>query len=122
MPAMSAHLWVCEAGGAVLALKAWVARSLTDLQAPEEGGTRFIQAMQHVLQDLRVDLALFGPNLLDGRQLCRLHGEGHTDAARRGTAPRRLCVLAGLRYRARGSAIRPFPTSVPARALAAAGI
>jgi hypothetical protein len=37
--------------------------------------------MQHLLQDLRVEVAVLGPDLLDSRQLRRLHGEGHADAA-----------------------------------------
>src|SRR5262245_60704996 len=56
-----AHLRIGEAVIAIFALQTWGAGSLTGLQAAEEGGERLVQAMQHVLQDLRVDLAVLGP-------------------------------------------------------------
>ena len=91
--AMRAHLRRGEAVIALCALETRIAGVLTCLHAAAAGGKRFVQAVQHLLQDLRVEVALFGPYLFDGRQLCRLHGEGHTDARRRRSAPRRLCVL-----------------------------
>jgi hypothetical protein len=53
----------------------------TGLQTAEAGSKRLVQAVQHVLQDLHVEVAVPRPDLLDGWQLCRLHGTAHRDAA-----------------------------------------
>ena len=39
------------------------------LYALEERLEGLVLAMQHILQDLRVDVVVFGPHFLDGRQL-----------------------------------------------------
>ena len=52
---------------AVPALQARVAGVLTCLQAAEAGGKRLVQAVQHILQDLRVEVAVVGPHRLDDR-------------------------------------------------------
>jgi hypothetical protein len=47
-PTVRANLWIGEAVLALRALQARVARLRTSLQAAEEGGTRRIQAMEHI--------------------------------------------------------------------------
>src|SRR5215469_17889129 len=81
MPTMRADLRRGKAIVAVRALQALVARLCACRDASKAGGQRRVQAVQHVLQDLRVEVAVLGPYLLAGRQLCRLHGKGHRDAA-----------------------------------------
>jgi hypothetical protein len=90
MLTVCAHLQKGEAVIAVLALQARVAGLRTGLQTADEGGTRLIQTIEHVLHDLRVDVVVFGPHRLDGRQLCRLHDNAHRDAA---PLPRRCALL-----------------------------
>jgi hypothetical protein len=77
---MRPDLWIGAAGGADLALQAWVARSLACFDAAEEGGKRFVRVVQHVLQGLRAEVTILRPHRLDGRQVCRLHGNAHRDA------------------------------------------
>jgi hypothetical protein len=40
-----------------------------------------VQSVQHILQDLRGDVAVFRAHAFDARQLGGLHGEAHVDAA-----------------------------------------
>jgi hypothetical protein len=79
--AMLAHLRIGEAVVAVPALEAGITGRLAHLDAAEERLKGLVQAVQHILQDLRVEVAVFGPHLLDARQLRRLHGEAHGDVA-----------------------------------------
>src|SRR5262249_41370151 len=75
-----AQLLVGAGVGAVPALEARVARRLPRLHAAEEGLIRPIQPGEYILQHLGVDVAVFGPYLLDLRQLGALDGKGATDA------------------------------------------
>ena len=68
--AVRAHLRGGAAGGAVRARQARGAGVRTGLDAAEAGGKRGIQALQHVLHDLCVEVAVLWADLLEGRQVC----------------------------------------------------
>ena len=67
-----ARLGVGEAVVAALSLKARIARLLPVPDAPEEGGKGFVQAAQHILQDLARDVLVAGIGGLDLGEFCRL--------------------------------------------------
>src|SRR5262249_52630836 len=71
-----AILLVGEAVVAVAALETGVAGRPARLHPTEEGLERAVQAREHVLQHLRVEVAVFGPHRLDGGQLGALAGGG----------------------------------------------
>src|SRR5262249_49324217 len=64
-----AILLIGETIVAVGPLKVRIARCLTRLYAVEERLERSVQSGEHILQHLGVDVAVFGPHLLDGGQL-----------------------------------------------------
>jgi hypothetical protein len=70
-----------EAGVAVPALEARVARCLTRLHAAEVGLESTRYPLRHVLQDLAVNLAVFRQGLFDTGQLGLLLGVGNRDTA-----------------------------------------
>jgi hypothetical protein len=76
-----AELLVSETIIPIAALEAGIARCLSLADATVEGVNGAIQARQYVLQDLRMEVAIFGPRLLDGGQLGTLAGDGDADAA-----------------------------------------
>ena len=78
--AVLTHLGIGEAVVAVAALEARIPRRFTRRHPPEERLERLVQPMQHVLQDLGVEVPVLGTHLLDARQLCRLQGKGDRDA------------------------------------------
>src|SRR5262249_49018161 len=61
---------------AVGALEARIARRLPRLHPAEERVKGAIQAGEHILQDLRVDVTVLRAHVLDGRQLSALAGGG----------------------------------------------
>jgi hypothetical protein len=76
-----AALFVGEAVVAGARSDTRLAPRLASLHAAEECLKRPIQAAQHVLQDLRVDILVFGPCLLDRRQVGALACQRDADTA-----------------------------------------
>jgi hypothetical protein len=75
--AVLAHLQLGDASIAILALETRITGVLARLHATKERLEGSVQLMQHVLQDLGVEVAIFRPYLLDARQLRRLHGKAY---------------------------------------------
>jgi hypothetical protein len=80
---MLAHLRIGNTIGAIASVKARIARRLTALDATEERLTLTctIYPLYHILQDLRIDLAIFRHGFLDARQFGLLLLVRDTDAA-----------------------------------------
>jgi hypothetical protein len=78
--------------------------------------------VQHVLEDLRIEVVVLRPHLLDSRQLCRLYGTAHRDAAPLpgGCALLQSSVGELTAAPQRYNATRLSPSPVPARAWASA--
>ena len=69
-----AELLVGETIVAVGSLKAWIPGLLALLDAAKEGLKGTVQAGEHILQDLGVDIVVLRSHVLDGRQLSGLMG------------------------------------------------
>jgi hypothetical protein len=88
-----AELLVGEAVVAVFALESRVARLLARPHPAEEGGKRFVQAGEHILQHLAVDGGVCRKCLLDGGQCGLLLRAG--GAVVRSASPARRALFAG---------------------------
>jgi hypothetical protein len=75
------RLGVGEASVAEAGFIARVTRRLASFHAPEEGFEGFVDSMQDILQDLRVDGFIFWPDLFEGGKLGTLLGEGDAQTA-----------------------------------------
>ena len=62
---MLADLWIGEAVVAITPTKARISRFLATLHPAEERLIGLVQPMQHILQDLRVDVAVLWARILD---------------------------------------------------------
>ena len=78
---MFAHLRIGEAVVAVAAVKARIARRLALPDTAEERLKGAVYAQHHILQDLAVDLGIFGHGLLDAGQFGLLLIVADRDAA-----------------------------------------
>jgi hypothetical protein len=78
---MLAHLRIGNAIVAIASVKARIARRLTALDATEERLKCAIYPLYHILQDLRIDLAIFRHGFLDAGQFGLLLIVSDTDAA-----------------------------------------
>jgi hypothetical protein len=76
-----ADLLVGQGVIAIAPLKAGVAGCLASLHAAKEGWKGALKAREHILQNLRMRLPVFGTCLLDSGQLSALTGSGDADAA-----------------------------------------
>jgi hypothetical protein len=76
-----ARLRVGEGSVAVLGFITRIAGRHASFHALEEGFEGEVSAMQHILQDLRVDGPIFGSELFGGRKLCTLLRKGDAPAA-----------------------------------------
>src|SRR5262249_4147102 len=70
-----------EGGVAVPTMEARITWCPARLDPAEEGGKRAVQAREHVLQHLGVDIPILRAHILDGRQLGALAGCSEADAA-----------------------------------------
>jgi hypothetical protein len=62
---MLAHLWIGKGVVAVAGMKAGIAGCIARLHATEESLERPVDPQRHVLQDLGIDLAVFGQRLFN---------------------------------------------------------
>src|SRR5215469_4745217 len=79
--AVDAILRISEAVVAALALEAGIPRLLASSDAAEEGLEGPVEPGEYVLQDLRMDVAVFGPCHLNVRQLGALARRSNAHAA-----------------------------------------